>query len=110
VDLEKEIPLVKPFFTLTVNILASINHPEQTGSIFCDLTEAYDYVNHEIRLRKMQTMEFVEQVRTALNHISQLGSKRLIYHYKIKKENSLPVGKQQEVVYPWEQTWNHYYL
>jgi len=100
----------KAIFTLTVNIPASINHPEQTGSIFCDKTEASGCVNHEILLRKIQTMEFVEQVPTSLKHISQLGSKRLIYHYKIKKENSLPVGKQQEVVYPCEQSWNHYYL
>jgi hypothetical protein len=47
-------------FTLTDNILASINHPKQTGSIFCDLTKASDCINHEILLRKMQTMEFVE--------------------------------------------------
>lgn len=100
----------KAIFTLTVNILTPINHPEQTGSIFCDLTEASDCVNHQILLRKMQTMGFVEQVPTGLKHIPQLRSKRLIYHYKIKKKNSLPVGKQQEVVHPWEQPWNHYYL
>lgn len=98
------------FFTLTDNILASINHPEQTGRIFCDLTKASDCVNLEILLRKMQAMEFVEQVPTGLKHISQPGSKRLIYHYKIKEENSLPVGKQREVVYPWEQSWNNHYL
>lgn len=98
------------FFTLTDNILASINHPEQTGIIFWDMTKASDCVNHEILLRTMQTMEFVEQVSTGLKHISQPGSKRLIYHYKIKKENSLPVGKQREVVYPREQSCNHHYL
>ena len=32
----------KTIFTLTDNILASINHPEQTGRIFCDLTKASD--------------------------------------------------------------------
>lgn len=47
-------------FNLTDNILVSINHPKQTGSIFCELTKASDCVNHEILLRKMQTMEFVE--------------------------------------------------
>jgi hypothetical protein len=39
-------------------------------------------------------MEFVEQVPTGLKHILQIGSKRLIYRHKIKKENFLSVGPQ----------------
>lgn len=40
------------------------------------------------------TMELVESVPNGFKHILQTESERLIRHHKIKKENSLPDGKQ----------------
>jgi hypothetical protein len=39
-------------FTLTDNILASLNQ-HQIGGVFCDLTKVFDCVNHDILLNKL---------------------------------------------------------
>jgi hypothetical protein len=51
--LEKGSHREKAIFTLTRNILTSLNQCEQVGGIFCDLTKAFDCVNHEILLAKL---------------------------------------------------------
>jgi hypothetical protein len=43
----------KVIFTLTDSILTSLNQHEQVGGIFCDLTKAFDCVNHESLLAKL---------------------------------------------------------
>jgi retron-type reverse transcriptase len=40
-------------FDLTNNILQALNDSKQVGGIFCDLTKAFDSVNHEILLMKL---------------------------------------------------------
>jgi hypothetical protein len=40
-------------FKLTDNVLKSINQKMHVGGIFCDLTKAFDCVNHEILLTKL---------------------------------------------------------
>jgi hypothetical protein len=43
----------KAIFALTDNILTSLNTRENVEGIFCDLTKAFDCLNHDILLAKL---------------------------------------------------------
>jgi hypothetical protein len=49
----KVVSIKNAIFTLTVNILTSLNHCQQVGGIFCNLTKAFDCVSHTVPLNKL---------------------------------------------------------
>ena len=83
-------------YNLTNNISEALNSNKCLGGIFCDLTKAFDYVNHNILLPKL---EFYGITGTAMNLIKsylvdryqrvRIKNKQSKYHFsewnKVKK-------------------------
>jgi hypothetical protein len=50
----KDVHMNNAIFSLLNNILSSLDYPKHVGRIFCDLSKAFDCVNHRILLNKLQ--------------------------------------------------------
>jgi hypothetical protein len=50
---KKGVHIENAVFTLTDNILTSLNQQPQVGGVVCDLTKAFDCINHTILLNKL---------------------------------------------------------
>ena len=44
----------KAIYQLTNNILKALDNKEWVGGLFCDLSKAFDYVDHDILLEKLK--------------------------------------------------------
>ena len=49
----KDVHIENAIFTLTDNILIALNRRQQVGGIICDLTKAFDCINHAVVLSKL---------------------------------------------------------
>jgi hypothetical protein len=62
-------------FNLINNILQALNDKKLTGGIFCDLTKAFDSVNHEILVAKLESYgiqgTFYKLIASYLNDIKE---------------------------------------
>ena len=86
----KESNIEKAVFALTDYILTSLNWRQQIGGIFCDLSKAFDCVNHEILLAKLHHFGIRGVV---LNWFKTYISNRKQPH-KIANKTHLADGKQ----------------
>jgi len=66
-------------FILTDNILIALNQRQQVGGIFCDITKAFDSVNHSILLNKL----YYYGIRGKCHHWfkSKLENRGLVYRH-----------------------------
>jgi hypothetical protein len=80
----------KAIFSVKENILTSLNQREQVGGIFCDLTKAFDCVNHEILLAKLHYYG----IRGVSANWFKTGNKRSNLCHKIIKKTPPSDGKQ----------------
>jgi len=99
----------KVIFSLTDNVLTSLNLWQQIGGIFCDLSKAFDCVNHEILLAKLR--------HYGIRGVSLNWFKTYITNRKQKVEITTQ-NLQHESFCRWEtikvylkdRSWDHFYL
>jgi len=69
-------------YTLTQEILTTLNNKVKVGGIFCDLHKAFDCVNHKILLSKMEFYGVVGKANTLIKSYMQNRYQRV----QIKKD------------------------
>ena len=62
-------------FKLIKEILDTLYNKMKTGSVFCDLLKAFDTVNHELLLDKLQYYGIKGKAKTLLESIFETGIK-----------------------------------
>ena len=53
-EFRNNLPTEKAIYHLINNILRALDSKMWVGGIFCDLTKAFDYVNHDVLLSKLE--------------------------------------------------------
>ena len=70
-------------YNIINNILKALSNKMWVGGIFCDLTKAFDYVNHNILLQKLEFYGITGRVnnltKSFLNYISKSTNEEQIF-------------------------------
>jgi hypothetical protein len=66
----------KALYKFLDEILCALNDKMHVGGIFCDLAKAFDCVNHDILLLKLNFMELKVMLGNGLNHILMAENKK----------------------------------
>jgi len=72
-------------YNLTKNILTALNNKFLVGGIFCDLQKAFDYVNHDILLSKMECYGISGKANNLIKSSLHGRCQRTLVDYDSKK-------------------------
>jgi hypothetical protein len=73
---QKDVHINDAIFFLLNNIVTSLNQRKLVGGIFCDLTKAFDCVNHKILLMKLNYRYYGV---SGSSHTLRTGNKKFVY-------------------------------
>ena len=71
-------------YALTKNILTALNNKSLVDGIFCDLQKAFDCVNHDILLCKIEFYGVSGKANLIKSYLQDRYQRVLIYHYSRK--------------------------
>jgi len=79
--LKKGVHIEDAVFSLTNNIIISLNQRQQVGGIFCDLTKAFDCVNHTALLNKLHYYGIIGKCHRGLSLTLKIENRGSVYHH-----------------------------
>jgi hypothetical protein len=68
-DFRKNLTTENATYTLTYTILTAMNDKSKTGGIVCDTEKAFDCVNHNTRLLKMELYGKISKIKYFMHNI-----------------------------------------
>jgi hypothetical protein len=73
------------FYNLTTNVLTALNNKPLVGGIFCDLQKAFDCVNYDILLPKMEFYDIYGKANNLIRPHLQDRRQRTLVDYDSKQ-------------------------
>ena len=91
----------KAAYKLINNILTALNNKRRVGGIFFDLEKAFDCVNHDILLAKVEFYGTRGVMHTLIKSYLENRYQRVKFNNKLSKWNKINIGAHKD------QFWDH---
>jgi hypothetical protein len=89
----KGVHIEDAIFSLLNYIITLLDQRKYVGGIFCDLTKAFDCVNHNILLNKLYYYGISDTCFSCLNPILKTENRGFVYHQTYLTKKHPPIGK-----------------
>jgi hypothetical protein len=89
----KDVHIDDAVFSVLNNIITLLDQRKHVGGIFCDLTKAFDFVNHKIRLNKLHYYGIKGACFSWFKSYRKIENKVSVYYQIYLTKKHLPTGK-----------------
>ena len=97
-------------YNLVSNILSALNNKSIVGGVFCDLTKAFDCVDYEILISKLDFYGIIGKANQLIKLYLSNRHQRVIIKKTIALINSFPSGQYLKEVSHKVQFLDHYFF